>query len=463
MAIKPNTKYSIIDLETTGSNSVGQKIIEIGIINYDGENVEEVFSTLINPEKYVSHGITMITKITNDMIADAPKFYEVAKKIVEMTEGRVFVAHNVFFDYRFLQREFQELGYVFKREVFCTCKSARKVFPGLGSYSLQNLSSEFGLPRKAAHRALSDAEDALELLKLISKSKGGEIKTLSEELDHLIPAQLKDFNFNNFPETSGLYFMYDKDGALLYVGKSKNIRGRLKQHFKQFQGMMREHQLKSRVERVEFMECFHELPTSILELHFIKSMRPHYNRVGRRKNFRYGLLLNPPSKVHYPGDEIKVTTLKDDLPITYAYGSKNSALRAKEAIYFKIFGLTLGDLHFNNQVANYKKILGEEGFYNKIKDYYDEKLKMIPDALIEKKNWSLHIEDNSLKSIWVKNVGRIEIEETPDMRIALVHLLKSLKKEKNKGSRKFMPSVSLIKEVHDGFEESVRYVDVDLA
>ena len=176
MPIKPNTKYSIIDLETTGSNAYGQKIIEIGIINFDGEKVEEVYSTLINPEKYISHGITMITGITNEMISDAPKFYEVAKKIVEMTEGRVFVAHNVFFDYRFLQREFQELGYVYKRDVFCTCKTSRSVFPGHASYSLQNLCTEFKIPRKAAHRALSDAEDALELFKKISNQS--EIKTL---------------------------------------------------------------------------------------------------------------------------------------------------------------------------------------------------------------------------------------------------------------------------------------------
>lgn len=422
MPKNPNAKYSIIDLETTGSNAFGQKIIEIGIINYDGEKIEEVYSTLINPEKHISHGITMITGITNEMIADAPKFYEVAKKIVEMTEGRIFVAHNVFFDYRFLQREFQELGYPYKRDVFCTCKTSRNVFPGLASYSLSNLCQNFKIPRKAAHRALSDAEDALELFKLISNA--GEIKTFKQEMDHLIPAQLKDFDFENFPETPGLYFMYDKDGALLYVGKSKNIRGRLKQHFKQFAGMMREQQLKSRVERVEYLECFHDLPTALLELHYIKTMRPYYNRAGRRKNFRYGVVLNPPSKCHGPGDEIKITRVADDVPLVYSYGSKRGAQRAKEMIYAKVFGLVYTDLNFSDQIKNYKKILGEEGFYKKIKDFYEEKLQVLPDTIFEKKNWSLMVEDNSLKSIWVKNVGVIKIEETPDMRAMMLPLLK---------------------------------------
>jgi DNA polymerase III epsilon subunit family exonuclease len=422
MPTKPNTKYSIIDLETTGSNAFGQKIIEIGIINYDGEKIEDVYSTLINPEKYISHGITMVTGITNEMIADAPKFYEVAKKIVEMTEGRVFVAHNVFFDYRFLQREFQELGYIYKRDVFCTCKTSRSVFPGLSSYSLQNLCTEFNIPRKAVHRALSDAEDALELFKRISNNS--EIKTLREEMDHLIPAQLKDFDFENFPETPGLYFMYDKEGALLYVGKSKNIRGRLKQHFKQFQGMMREQQLKSRVERVEYLECFHDLPTTLLELHYIKTMRPYFNRMGTRKNFRYGIILNPPSRCHAPGDEIKITQSVENVPLVYSYGSKRGAIRAKEMIYAKVFGLVYTDLNFADQINNYKRVLGEDLFYKKIRDHYEEKLQVLSDTIFEKRNWSLMIEDNSLKSIWVKNIGVVTIEETPDMRALLLPLLK---------------------------------------
>ncbi len=417
-----NKKYSIIDLETTGANAFGQKIIEIGIINYDGEKIEEVFSTLIYPEKFISHGITMITGITNEMVQDAPKFYEVAKKIVEMTEGRIFVAHNVFFDYRFLQREFQDLGFSFKRDVFCTCKTSRNVFPGFPSYSLKNLCSEFKIPRKAAHRALSDAEDCLELLKLIQNKS--EIKTLQEELDHLIPAQLQNFNFEDFPETPGLYFMYDDDGGLLYVGKSKRIRTRLKQHFKQFAGGQREHELKSSVTRVEYMECFHDLPTGLLELHFIKNHNPYYNRAGRRKNFRYGLRLNPPSEGHAPGDEIKLTKVIDDVPLLYSFGSRHAALRVKDRIFSDVFGLTPGELSFDNQIRNFKKILGPELYYKKIKDKYDEKVVTLTDMKIKKKHWTVTIEDGALKSIWVKNVGKIEIDETPDMRMILLSSLK---------------------------------------
>jgi len=152
---------------------------------------------------------------------------------------------------------------------------------GLSSYSLKNLCAHFGLKQVEAHRALSDAKDALEILKLILKSEVN-IETLKSD-DHLIPAQLENFSFNHFPETFGLYFMYSESSELLYVGKSKNIRARLKQHFKQLKGERRERNLKSEVTRVDFLECFDDLPTSILELHFIKSLRPKYNRAQRKK------------------------------------------------------------------------------------------------------------------------------------------------------------------------------------
>lgn len=423
---KQNSKYSVIDLETTGSNSFGQKIIEIGIINYDGDKVEEVWSTLINPEKSISHGITMITGITNEMVVDAPKFYEVAKKIVEMTEGRVFVAHNVFFDYRFLQREFQDLGYTYKRDVFCTCKTARNVFLGLPSYSLKNLCEHFKIKRKAAHRALSDAEDCLEVFKLIAKSH--EIKTIREEWDHLIPAQLDNFSFEDYPEAPGLYFMYDKDGALLYVGKSKNIRGRLKQHFKQFHGMQKEEALKSRVTKVEYLECYHELPTSLLELHFVKTEKPFYNRAGRRKNYRYGLKLNPPSENHLPGDEIKVTKVMEGIPILYSFGSKQAAIRERERLFLSAFGVNSEMMNFSGQMNNYKKILGNENFYKRIKKEYEQKIQDLPDVEIEKRNWGISISENSLKCIWIKD-KIYKIQETPDMRAILLSSLKKTFKE----------------------------------
>ena len=118
-------KFSLIDIETTGSFKKGQKIIEIAIINIDGDEITDEYTTLINPEIRIPYFITTLTGITNEDVENAPKFYEIAKKIVEMTKDRIFVAHNVFFDFNFIKHEFSELGFSFSRDKLCTVQLAR--------------------------------------------------------------------------------------------------------------------------------------------------------------------------------------------------------------------------------------------------------------------------------------------------------------------------------------------------
>lgn len=423
-------KFSIIDIETTGANRDGQRIIEIGIINFDGHEVEETFSTLINPEKPISYQIQRLTGIDNEMVAHAPKFFEVAKKIVEMTEGRIFVAHNVFFDYKFLQREFSDLGYAFKREVFCTCKSARRVFPGLPSYSLKNLSLHFNLKRESAHRALSDAKDAFELFRQIQAKLSGQLDITPE--DYLLPAQLKNFSFENFPETYGVYFMYGEDHSLLYVGKSKNVRQRLKQHFKNFKGTSREEKLKSEVVTVDYLETFHQLPTSLLELHFIKTLRPKYNRAQRARIFRYGLKLK-----ESPFPEIKIVTTTSELETAYLFSTKTHAQKKLQNIYQKIFGLDLFDLQFQQKIQIFYHTLGHEIFFNKLKKIYDDMLFIFEDQKLtsltnsQNPDWELQIKNNQIFNLKLSNHPTIKLTETPDMRSILQKEFPRLKRVSN--------------------------------
>ncbi len=131
--------YAIIDVETTGGVAKYERITEIAIVVHDGDKVVNTFSTLLNPERSIPRQITQITGITDQMVAKAPKFFEVAKQIVQLTEGKIFVAHNVNFDYSFVREEFARLGYDFQRRQLCTVRLSRKVFPGLPSYSLSNL------------------------------------------------------------------------------------------------------------------------------------------------------------------------------------------------------------------------------------------------------------------------------------------------------------------------------------
>jgi len=159
--------YSIIDIETTGGSPRTEKITEIAVLIHDGIKVTNEFASLVNPEKEIPPFITGITGITNEMVSEAPKFYEIARKIVELTNNRIFVAHNASFDYGFIREEFRQLGYVFNRDKLCTVRLSRKIIPGLRSYSLGNLCSELNIRIENRHRARGDAMATVRLFEML--------------------------------------------------------------------------------------------------------------------------------------------------------------------------------------------------------------------------------------------------------------------------------------------------------
>ena len=195
-----NTLYAIVDLETTGTSARNGRITEVGIVLFDGEKIINQFSSLVNPERSIPWEITRITGISNEMVQSAPKFYEVAKKIVELTQDAIFVAHNVGFDYGFLRKEFGALGFTFSRKQLCTVRLMRKVFPGFRSYSLGNLIKRFDIEVKNRHRALDDALATTELLRRVLRKNEGE-----EELNLLVNEGLKS---SNLPKQIDLEFLH---------------------------------------------------------------------------------------------------------------------------------------------------------------------------------------------------------------------------------------------------------------
>lgn len=167
--------YAVVDIETSGGRAQIDKITEIAIYIHDGERIVDEFSTLINPEAYIPPFITQLTGITNAMVANSPKFFEVAKKIVQLTEGCLFVAHNAQFDYKFIQSEFKRLGYDYQRQTLCTVKMSRKIIPGMGSYSLGNLCQNLGITINNRHRAAGDALATTQLLELLLERTQGQL------------------------------------------------------------------------------------------------------------------------------------------------------------------------------------------------------------------------------------------------------------------------------------------------
>ena len=279
--------YAIIDIETTGGRPDRDRITEIAIFIHDGNSVIHQFSTLINPECLIPYYITKLTGITNEMVANAPKFYEVAKQIIELTDNCVFVAHNVNFDYHFVKASYKSLGYDYNRKTLCTVKLSRKTFVGLPSYSLGRLCKSLNIEIKDRHRALGDAEATAIVFDKIIKTNPillskenlkAEIKRTS------IPPELDETIINALPQdTTGVYYFHDKTGEVIYVGKSLDIKKRIQQHFAiASKGNRRSLLLKAEVANITYENTGSELIALLLESDEIKRLKPRYNLAQKK-------------------------------------------------------------------------------------------------------------------------------------------------------------------------------------
>ncbi len=282
-------KYAIIDIETTGGTSKRDKITEIGVVVTDGEKVIDSFHSLVNPERTIPPHITRITGITDDMVEDAPFFYEIAKDLVQITENTIFVAHNVRFDYGFIKEEFGRLGYTFTKRQLCTVRLSRKAFPGLKSYSLGNLIKHFDIPVNARHRALEDAQaTAIIFHKILAKEKTKDDINLlinSGVRESKLPKGISIEDLHKLPETPGVYYMKSEGDIILYVGKSKNIKKRVLQHFQK--NTNKSDKFAQRVHDVSFEETGSELIALLKESHEIKSIQPEFNRAQRTRSYPF--------------------------------------------------------------------------------------------------------------------------------------------------------------------------------
>ncbi len=315
--------FAIVDIETTGGSPRTEKITEIAIYIHDGLSVVDEFSTLINPECTIPYFITGLTGISNEMVVDAPKFYEVAKKIVEFTEDKIFVGHNVSFDYSFVRQEFKKLGFEYNRKTLDTVRLARQVIPGYRSYSLGRLCEQLGIPLKNRHRASGDALATVKLLEFLLARDHKKIA--SKILKPGVPQGLNQFLnkklLNRLPEENGVYYFWDEKGELIYIGKSINIRSRIHQHL--YNNITkRAMDMKDRVADITWELTGNELIALLLESDEIKQKKPVYNRKLRRSMFSIGLF-STIDKDGYIGLRIDKYGV-DDYPIT-SFSSKREA------------------------------------------------------------------------------------------------------------------------------------------
>jgi DNA polymerase III subunit epsilon len=284
--------YAIVDIETTGGSARMEKITEIAIYQYDGENITGEFVSLINPERNIPYFITALTGITNEMVENAPKFYEVAREIVEYTEGRTFVAHNARFDYSFIRQEFKNLGYNFSRNILDTVTLSRKLIPGHRSYSLGNLCKELNIIINGRHRAAGDALATVKLLERLincGREINGEVSGLirNTKISKLNP-KLDVSKIDSIPEEPGVYYFYNETGDLVYIGKSRNLQQRIRTHLSN-NTTARAMEMRDIIADIDWEVTGSELIALLKESSEIKKNKPVYNRAQRSSGFQWGI------------------------------------------------------------------------------------------------------------------------------------------------------------------------------
>ncbi|MFG6687721.1 exonuclease domain-containing protein [Mariniflexile sp. HNIBRBA6329] len=281
--------YAILDIETTGGKYNEEGITEIAIYKFDGHKVVDQFISLINPERDIQPFVVNLTGINNSMLRNAPKFYEVAKRIVEITEDCILVAHNAQFDYRILCTEFNRLGFEYIRPSLCTVELAKDLIPGQDSYSLGKLVRSLGIPVTDRHRASGDALATVKLFQmLLDKDTTKSIIQQSIRLNPKLQLEPRHLNIiKELPTVTGVYYIHKSDGEIIYIGKSKNIKQRINQHFTSTN--QKSKKIQAQVTAVTYETTGSELVALLKESEEIKRVKPIFNRSLRRTVFTHAL------------------------------------------------------------------------------------------------------------------------------------------------------------------------------
>jgi DNA polymerase-3 subunit epsilon len=343
-----------VDLETTGGSALHDRITEVGILRVEkGELVEE-WSSLVNPDRPIPAYIAAFTGISNEMVADAPRFGEIAALVRQKLEGAVFVAHNARFDYTFLRSEFHKTDMSFSAKVLCTVKLSRRLFPEFARHNLDAVMERNGLTCAARHRALGDARVLHDFwFKLRRETAEPRLAAAVRTVlgSHQLPAHLPADLADDLPEGPGVYRFFGADDALLYVGKSNSLRTRVCGHFAAAGGESADRRLANQVRRVDWVETAGELGAMLRESEWIKTQKPLFNRRSKNQARSYTLRAGPsqaPSGRAYPIEAIAIDAV-DLADLTQCFGVFHSEKDARKA---------LGDIARARQLC--LKVLGFE-------------------------------------------------------------------------------------------------------
>ncbi len=292
-------KIAFVDVETTGANPVVDRITEIAILRVENGELVERWSSLVNPGRSIPPNIQSLVGISDEMVADAPAFAELADGVRALFADCIFVAHNARFDYGFIKNEFSRIGEAFDAPVLCTVKLSRALFPQHHRHGLDALIERHGLVCTARHRALGDTEALYQFAGLIAGQFGRDV------LDPAIvkamrapsrPAGLPEGVLEGVPEGPGVYLFYGENALPIYIGKSVSLRSRVMSHFASDHRSGKEAKLTQQVRRVEWLPTAGELGALLLEARLVKEQKPTENRRLRETDAVFGLRYDPARK-----------------------------------------------------------------------------------------------------------------------------------------------------------------------
>jgi DNA polymerase-3 subunit epsilon len=285
--------YAIVDIETTGGHADRNGITEIAIFTHDGTRVIDSYTTLINPGIPIPPFLETYTGITNEMVEQAPTFEMISDKVYEMLHDKIFVAHNVNFDHTFIKHHLQHAGLDLNVKKLCTVRLSRKVFPGFNSYSLGNLCQSLGIPLQNRHRAHGDAAATVKVLERAFKADtdGSIINSFLKKgsKEATLPPNLPKEDYLALPETPGVYYFYDDQGKIIYVGKAINIKKRVLSHFIGNAITAKRQDLLRDLKHIGHEPTGSEFQALILESLEIKKHWPKHNKALKTLEFNYAI------------------------------------------------------------------------------------------------------------------------------------------------------------------------------
>lgn len=284
--------FAVVDIETTGGFPQQHGITEIAIVLHNGSEVEGRYETLVNPHQPIPPFIANMTGISDAMVAVAPSFEEVAPYIYNLLKDRVFVAHNVNFDFSFVKHHLLEAGFHLQTPKLCTIRLSRKVFPGYRKYGLGHLCRELGIEIENRHRAGGDALATAQVLDMVLRNNGGTLireMLKKENKGQLLPPNLPESYVLDLPEQPGVYYFHDAKGKVVYVGKAKQIKKRVVSHFTGLDTSQKRQDILRSIYSITHTVCPTEFIACLLESVEIKRLWPAFNKSQKRFEQLWGI------------------------------------------------------------------------------------------------------------------------------------------------------------------------------